>query len=140
MRSTKYSSPFDGMPIEFSIPASVSATRGTGLPIRRLGVTLFVTTAPRRERSIASAYSCAKHPEAGMTGLFSSREPTETLRSAKLDLAGDGCDREHGAFAAYPAKHLLFALVEQAHAGQADPHGAGHLLLEGDFAAHAEPL
>src|SRR5215212_10208923 len=107
------------MPIELSIPASVSATRGTGLPMRRFGVTLFVTTAPRRERSIASAYSWAKQPEAGMTGFFSSSDPIETRRSAKLDLAGDGFDSEHGAFAAYPAENLVVAFLEQAHARQA---------------------
>src|SRR5918992_788865 len=76
------------MPMEFSIPQSVSATRGTGLPMRRLGVTLFVTTAPRRARSMAFAYSCAKQPDAG----------------------------------------------------EAHPHGAGHLLLERNLAARAEPL
>src|SRR2546428_14100417 len=122
------------MPMEFNMPASVSATRGTGLPMRRFGVTLFVTSAPRRPRSIALAYSCAKQPDAGMTGFFRIRDPTLTRRSAKLHLPGDGAEREHRAFAAHPAEDLFAILVEQAHARQAHAHRAGHLLLKGDFA------
>src|ERR1043166_2203554 len=118
------------MPIEFSIPASVSATRGTGLPMRRLGVTLLVTSAPRRARSIALAYSCAKQPEAGITGFFRIREPTLTRRPAKFPLPRHGAERNHRPFAADAAEYFLAVLVEQAHARQADPHGAGHLLLQ----------
>src|SRR3954464_2454670 len=120
------------MPMEFSMPASVSATRGTGLPMRRFGVTLLVTSAPRRARSIASAYSCAKQPEAGITGFFRSRVPMRTAkstpRSTKLHLSRDGCERKHRSFAAHAAEDLGVALVEQAHAGKAYAHGAGHLL------------
>src|SRR5579859_4079694 len=117
------------MPMEFSIPASVSATRGTGLPMRRFGVTLLVTTAPRRARSIASAYSCAKQPEAGITGFFSSSVPMRTPSSTKLHLAGDCRYGKHGSFAADAPEDLGVALVEQAHAREADPHRASHLLL-----------
>src|SRR5437868_11346315 len=130
MRSTKYSSPFDGMPIELSIPASVSATRGTGLPMRRLGVTLFVTSAPRRARSMALAYSCAKQPEAGMTGFLRMRDPMLTLVSTKLHLPGHCAEWEYRSLAAHAAEHLLAVLVEQAHARQAHAHGAGHLLFQ----------
>src|SRR6184192_3945222 len=99
------------MPIEFSMPASVSATRGTGLPMRRLGVTLFVTSAPRRARSMAFAYSCAKQPEAGITGFFRMSEPILTPRftfwSTKLHLPGHRAERKYGSFAAHAAEHLL---------------------------------
>src|SRR5688572_5042833 len=118
------------MPIEFSMPAAVSATRGTGLPMRRFGVTLFVTTAPRRARSMAAAYSCAKQPEAGMTGFLRMSEPMLTFMSAKLHLPGDGAEREHRTFAAYPPEHLAAVPVEKAHARQAHAHRASHLLLE----------
>src|SRR5207249_991338 len=104
------------MPIELSMPASVSATRGTGLPMRRLGVTLFVTSAPRRARSIAFAYSCAKQPEAGITGFFRISEPILTRVSTKLHLPRYGAERKHRPFAAHPAEHLLAVFVEQAHA------------------------
>src|SRR5918999_6011480 len=128
------------MPMEFSIPQSVSATRGTGLPMRRLGVTLFVTTAPSRARSMAFAYSCAKQPDAGITGFLRISEPIRTFMSAKLHLPGHCAERKHGSFAAYPAKEALAVLVEKPHAGEAHPHGAGHLLLERNLAARAEPL
>src|SRR2546423_15324339 len=100
------------MPMELSMPASVSVTRGTGLPVRRFGVTPFGTSAPGRPRSMALAYSCAKQPEAGMTGFLSIREPIRTPRftSAKLPLPGDRAQREHRAFAAYAAEHLVAVL------------------------------
>src|SRR2546430_17334533 len=122
------------MPIEFSMPASASAMRGPGLPMRRLGVTLFVTSAPRRARSMAFAYSCAKQPEAGITGFFRMSEPILTRESTKLHLPGDRAERKYGSFAAHAAEHLLPILVEQAYARQAHPHRAGHLLLQCHFA------
>src|SRR5688500_985069 len=128
------------MPIELSMPASVSATRGTGLPMRRFGVTLLVTSAPRRPRSIASAYSCAKQPDAGITGFFSRRLPTVTPKSATLHLSSHGPEGKPRALAAYAPEYLAARLVEQAHAGKAHAHGAGHLLLEGNFPFHAQPL
>ena len=39
-------------PIEFSIPLSVSAIRGGGLPSRGSGVTVFVTNASRLSRDL----------------------------------------------------------------------------------------
>src|SRR5688572_15244453 len=122
------------------MPAAVSATRGTGLPMRRFGVTLFVTTAPRQARSMAAAYSCAKQPEAGITGFLRMSDPTLTFMSAKLHLPGDGAEREHRTLAAYPPENLGAVLVEKAHARQAYTHGAGHLLLERYFASCAELL
>src|SRR3990172_7399409 len=107
------------MPMELSMPASVSATRGTGLPIRRLGVTLFVTSAPRRPRSIACAYSWAKQPEAGMTGSFSISDPMVTRVSTKLPLPRHGAQGEDRPLAADAAEHSFAVLVEQAHAGKA---------------------
>src|SRR5688572_8356762 len=128
------------MPIEFSMPAAVSATRGTGLPMRRFGVSLLVTTAPRRARSMAAAYSCAKQPEAGMTGFFRMSDPTLTFMSAKLHLPGDRTEREHRTLAAYPPEDLAAVLVEKAHAREAHAHGAGHLLLERNLTSGAELL
>src|SRR2546430_15725616 len=103
------------MPIEFSMPASVSATRGTGLPMRRLGVTLFVTSAPRRARSMAFAYSCAKQPEAGITGFFRMSEPILTRESTKLHLPGDRAERTYECYAAHGAQQFHGALVEAVH-------------------------
>src|SRR4051812_12944229 len=130
------------MPMELSIPASVSVTRGTGLPMRRFGVTLLVTSAPSRPKSIAAAYSCAKQPEAGMTGFLRITDPMRTARftSTKLHLPGDRAQREHRAFAAYAAEHLVAVLVEQTHARQAHAHRTGHLLLERHFALRLELL
>src|SRR5690606_41440456 len=95
------------MPMELSMPPVVSDTRGVGLPARVLGDTLFMTSAPRLLKSRASAYSIAKHPEAGMTGLRRDRSPTLTLRLAKFHLPHDIADGKYGPFTAYPQKLLV---------------------------------
>src|SRR4051812_5591240 len=105
------------------MPEWVSAMRGTGLPIRFLGVTLFVTSAPSLPRSIASAYSYAKQPEAGMTGFLRTSEPMRTLRStllsAKLHLPRNGSNGKYGSLAADATEYLACVLVEKTHAGEA---------------------
>src|SRR3954469_11601411 len=112
------------MPIELSMPPAVSLTRGVGLPALSLGETLLMTSAPSRLKSSASAYSMAKQPEAGITGLRSETSPTLTLRSAKFHLPDHVADREDRAFAAHPQELLVAVVVEQAHARQAHAHAA----------------
>src|SRR6476660_3136659 len=66
MCSTKYSMPFPGSPIDWMMPASVSAMRGVGLPTRGSRQMVLATSAPSRLRSMTSLYSQEKAPDAGV--------------------------------------------------------------------------
>ena len=76
--SRKYGTPFDGMPMAFSMPSRVSATRGRGLPARNSRVIVLVTSAPRRFKSITCASPSAKVPDAGITGFARTSSPMRT--------------------------------------------------------------
>src|SRR3954451_5812191 len=65
MWSRKYSMPLPGSPIDWMMPASVSAMRGVGLPNRGSRQMVFATSAPSRLRSMTSLYSQEKAPDAG---------------------------------------------------------------------------
>ena len=81
MWSMKYSMPLPGSPIDWMIPASVSAMRGVGLPSRGSRQIVFATSAPSRLRSMTSLYSQEKAPDAGCTGFCSVMSPILTERS-----------------------------------------------------------
>src|SRR5215813_10492517 len=68
MWSMKYSMPFPGSPIDWMIPASVSAMRGVGLPSLGSRQIVLATSPPSRLRSMTSLYSQENAPEAGVTG------------------------------------------------------------------------
>ena len=55
--STTASTPGFWRPIELSIPAGVSVTRGVGLPMRGLSVVPLQQMAPSRSTSTTSPYS-----------------------------------------------------------------------------------
>ena len=65
MCSRKYSIPFPGRPIDWMMPASVSAMRGVGLPSRGSRQMVLATSAPSRLRSMTSLYSHENAPDAG---------------------------------------------------------------------------
>src|SRR3990172_11289565 len=146
--SRKCRRPLLGMPIELSMPASVSQTRGVGLPVRSLGVTLLVTQAPSRAKSMTRLCSSPNVPDAGISGFFRVRPPMVTRISTMTDLpcaAGhDLAQVEHRSFTAHAPVQALAADLELAHAAQAHTESAGHLLLQRRFAAQvifaAEPL
>ena len=73
--------PLPGSPIDWMIPASVSAILGVGLPSRGSRQIVFATSAPSRLRSMTSLYSQEKAPEAGCTGFCSVMSPILTERS-----------------------------------------------------------
>ncbi|HZD61442.1 MAG TPA: hypothetical protein VE200_01475, partial [Xanthobacteraceae bacterium] len=81
MWSMKYSMPFPGRPIDWMMPASVSAMRGVGLPSRGSRQMVLATRPPSRLRSMTSLYSQEKAPDAGVTGFCRVMSPIFTERS-----------------------------------------------------------
>ena len=80
--SRKYGTPFDGMPIAFSMPlAHLGDARQRDCRSRSSRVIVLVTSAPRRFRSTTWASPSAKVPDAGITGLARARSPIGRLRS-----------------------------------------------------------
>src|SRR3954470_4536275 len=85
--SSTASTPGFCRPIELSMPAGVSVTRGGGLPTRGRSVVPFEQIAPRRWISTTSPYSMPypNVPEATSIGLFSVRpRPRSTDMSTAL--------------------------------------------------------
>ena len=62
----KYSMPLPGSPIDWMMPASVSAMRGVGLPSLGSRQMVLATRPPSRLRSMTSLYSQEKAPDAGV--------------------------------------------------------------------------
>ena len=81
MWSMKYSMPFPGSPIDWMMPASVSAMRGVGLPSLGSRQMVLATRPPSRLRSMTSLYSQEKAPDAGVTGFCRVMSPIFTERS-----------------------------------------------------------
>ena len=71
-RQASLLTPGFGNPIELSIPDGVSTVRGVGFPRLRRGVTVLVTNAPNRARSMTGAYSRPNPdvPDAVITGFL----------------------------------------------------------------------
>jgi hypothetical protein len=70
-----------GRPIDWMMPASVSAMRGVGLPSLGSRQMVLATSAPSRLRSMTSLYSQENAPDAGCTGFCSVISPILTERS-----------------------------------------------------------
>src|SRR5439155_5156543 len=79
-------------PTLFSIPASLSYTRGAGLPPHASADTDFVTTAPSADKSMYRANSspCPAHPDAVITGCVRETEPTPVRRSTDMGYQSKG--------------------------------------------------
>src|SRR5512142_2154751 len=95
--ATTASTPVFWRPIELSIPAGVSVTRGVGLPIRALSVVPLQQIAPSRSTSTTSPYSTPypNVPDATSTGVCTTSRPgrdgaRSTDRSTAASSAAEG--------------------------------------------------
>src|SRR4051794_21046126 len=126
----KASRPGFASPIEFTIPAGVSAMRTGGLPSRGCSVTVFVTKAPSPSVPAASASSV---PDPFTSGLRSAMPQNSARRS------GEDTRRLHdGPLDAEPLPRAVDADGAPVAGAEAARHGGLHRELTGDVVLGAQ--